>query len=293
MLDTVLLVTTLLGASPESLPAMPGQADAAAVDTILALRPGDRVVLENLTGEISVRGWDRDELELRGEDEDVPLIVSRRGSIVRVARDDRKGRRRGVEAAIRLPRWVDVDVSGRSLDIWIDGIDGTVEISGVSGDVWVENAGGPVRVRTIEGEIDVSGARAGVNASSQSDEVRLRDVEGPVDAHSGSGDLTLVDIRSASVRAETQDGDVTFSGTVANDGRYGFFVHDGDAYIAIPATSSARVSVSTFDGDFESEFPVRIERYTGGREFDFTIGDGRASIEIQVFDGEIRLLERR
>ena len=27
--------------------------------------------------------------------------------------------------------------------------------------------------------------------------------------------------------------------------------------------------------------------------FDFTIGEGRASIEIQVFDGEIRLLERR
>jgi hypothetical protein len=51
--------------------------------------------------------------------------------------------------------------------------------------------------------------------------------------------------------------------------------------------------VSTFDGDFESEFPVLIERFTGGREFDFTLGDASARIEIQVFDGEIRLLERR
>jgi DUF4097 and DUF4098 domain-containing protein YvlB len=132
-----------------------------------------------------------------------------------------------------------------------------------------------------------------VNASSQSDEVRLRDVEGDVDVHSGSGDLTLVDIRSRRLRAETQDGDITFSGSIVEGGSYGFFVHDGDATIAIPSETSARVAVSTFDGDFESEFPVRIERFTGGREFDFTLGDGSARIEIQVFDGEIRLLERR
>ena len=56
---------------------------------------------------------------------------------------------------------------------------------------------------------------------------------------------------------------------------------------------SARVAVSTFDGEFESEFPVIIERFTGGREFDFVLGDGRARIEIQVFDGEINLLRRR
>jgi hypothetical protein len=51
--------------------------------------------------------------------------------------------------------------------------------------------------------------------------------------------------------------------------------------------------VSTFDGDFESEFPVLIERFTGGREFDFTIGEPLARIEIQVFDGEIRLIRGR
>ena len=303
MLD--LLLAAVVAAAPVSgsvpaafVPDSPGPAVSgpralpAAPDTVLALRRGDRVVLENLSGEVTVRSWDRDELELRGEDEEISLMVRRSGSTVRITRDDRKGRRRSVEAALRLPAWVDFVASGRSLDLRVEGIDGRVEVNTVSGDIWVEDIGGPVRIRTIEGEVEVVGARDGVDVSSQSDDVRIRRAVGPISAHSGSGDIDLVDIRSSSVQAETQDGDVSFSGDIADDGDYRFFVHDGDATIAIPSSANARVAVSTFDGEFESEFPVRLDRFTGGREFDFTIGEARARIEIQVFDGEIRLLER-
>jgi DUF4097 and DUF4098 domain-containing protein YvlB len=267
--------------------------DVAPTDTVVALRPGDRIVLENLSGEISVGAWDRDELEVRGEDDEMALMVRRSGSTVRIARDDRKGRRRSVDVSVRVPAWVDFEIGGPSLDVSVKGLDGRLDVMSVSGDVWVENAGGPVTVRTVSGEIDVVGARGGVDVSSQSDDVRLRDVTGAVVAHSGSGDLELIDIRSETVRAETQDGDITFSGTIAAGGDYRFFLHHGDASIAMPSNTDARFSVSTFDGDFESDFPVRLERFTGGREFEFTLGEGRARVEIQVFDGEIRLLERR
>lgn len=262
-------------------------------DTTLVVQRGDRIVLENVSGEVSIEAWNRDELEIRSDDDDTGLVARRSGGVIRIGRSDRKGRGRSVEVSIRVPAWVDLDVSGRSLDLWVDGVDGAVDVSNVSGDVWVRNVGGPVSVRTIEGEIDLSALRSGVRASSQSDDVRLRDVQGAIEVHSGSGDVTLMDIRSASVRAETQDGDVEFSGTIDDGGDYRFFVHDGDALIAIPADANARVSVSTFDGEFESEFPVVLERFTGGREFDFTVGSGRAHIEIQVFDGEIGLLRRR
>ncbi len=262
-------------------------------DTVVEIRRGDRIVLENIAGELSIGAWGRDELELLSEDDESALVVQRRGSTVRVSRDDRKGRRHSVAAAIRLPAWVDLEVGGRSLELWVDGLDGSTEVSNVSGDIWIRNAGGPVDVRTVEGEIDVSNASAGVIASSQSDDVTLRGVAGRVQVHSGSGEIQLLDIRSESVEAETQDGNIEFSGTIVDGGNYRFFVHDGDATIAIPSDSNARVSVSTFDGEFESEFPVLVERYTGGREFDFTVGEALARVEIQVFDGEINLLRRR
>jgi DUF4097 and DUF4098 domain-containing protein YvlB len=123
--------------------------------------------------------------------------------------------------------------------------------------------------------------------------VVLTRVSGSVEAHSGDGDIVLQDVRSEAVRVEAQDGDVSFSGTIAPGGDYGFFVHDGDATIAVPAETSAQVSVSTFDGEFQSEFTVRVESFTSGRGFDFTLGDGSARMRIEVFDGEIRLLRGR
>lgn len=281
MLDALLLAVTLVGG------ALP------AADTVVALRRGDRVVFENLVGEIVVQAWGRDELEIWRGDDEAELMVLRSGSTVRIVRDDAKGRRRSVEALIRVPAWVDIEIGGPSLEVFVEGVQGRLSVRNVRGDILIRDAGGMVDLRTIEGEIEVRGAAAGVTASSQSDDVTLYNVSGPVSVHSGSGDIELVDIRSEAVRAETQDGDIVFSGTVARGGDYGFYVHDGDAIIAIPSGSNARVSVSTFDGEFESEFLVTIERFTGGREFDFVLGEGGARIQIQVFDGEIRLLQRR
>ena len=265
-----------------------------AVDTIVDLSPGDRVVIENLSGEISVRTWDRSQLEVRSldEDEDAGLRVRRSGSRVTLVGDDRQ-RGRGVEVEIRVPDWADVEISGLRLDVVVDGVGGTLSMSNVQGDIRVENTTGDVTIRTVQGEIDVVNATGRVTASSQSDDVRLHRVSGTIQVHAGDGDVTLEEIEAPSVRAETQDGDITFSGSLASGGSYGFYVHDGDAHITLPASTGAEVSVSTFDGEFESEFPVLVQRYTGGREFEFTIGDGSARLQIQVFDGEILLLEGR
>ena len=263
------------------------------LDTIVELRRGDRVVLENLSGEITISGWDDDRLEVRGEERDESLAIRREGPIVRVVRADGRGRRHSVEATIRVPRWVALEVGGPSLDVSVNGIDGGLRIGNVSGDILVRDIGGSLDIRAIDGEVFVEDARGGVRASSQSEDVSVRGVTGPVEVHSGSGDIVLTDVRSMSVRAETQDGDIDFSGDISPGGEYDFFVHDGDALIAIPASSGAQVRVSTFDGEFQSEFPVVVERFSAGREFEFVLGDGGARLQIEVFDGEIRLLQRR
>ena len=280
MTDVLLLLIALGTAPPPA-------------DTIVELRRGDRVVIENLSGDLSVVAWDRDVLDVRGEDGGDALTVRRSGSSVRIVRGDSRRRRRSIDASIRLPEWVDLEIGGLSLDVSVRGVDGELRVGNVSGDIWIEDVGGPVDVRSIDGEIDIENARGGVRATSQSDDVTLRRVSGSIEVHSGSGDILLEDVQSESVRAETQDGDIAFSGTISDRGEYGFYVHDGDALIAVPSSMNARVSVSIFDGEFESEFPVIVEHFTGGREFEFILGDGSARLRIEVFDGEIRLLQRR
>jgi DUF4097 and DUF4098 domain-containing protein YvlB len=132
-----------------------------------------------------------------------------------------------------------------------------------------------------------------VTVRSQGDDVTVVDVTGPVDARSGNGDVTILNSTSDSIRAETLDGDLSFSGALARGGSYFFSVHDGDATFALPRDVGARVTIKTFDGEFSSDFPVTLQRYGGSSAFDFTLGDGGARLEVEVFDGEIQILERQ
>jgi hypothetical protein len=260
------------------------------VDTTVAVNRGDRLLIDGVTGSVVIVGWNRDELEVVGDGGDERVGIRRSGTTLSLVGGAAGRRGRSVDAMIRVPTWMSVSIQSRSIDVSMMGLDGAIEVGNVNGDVTIADVAGPVDIRSVDGEIHVRNARGGVSASSQSDDVTLDGVSGPVEAHSGDGDIVLEDVQSTSVRAEAQDGDVIFRGTIADGGDYGFYLHDGDATIAVPQATSARVSVSTFDGEFESDFSVRVERFTSGRQFDFLLGDGGAQIDIEVFDGDIRLV---
>jgi hypothetical protein len=263
-------------------------------DTTIELRRGDTVVLSDVSGEVVVETWDRLELSVQGEGGDIrDLVVVRDGARVSVRSARRKGRTLGVDVRLRVPAWAALDLQGRKLDVAVAGTTADVRVRNVSGDIRVEDTSGTLELRSADGRIRVVNARGAVKAVSRGDDVTLVGVRGPVDIESGDGDLRMDDVESSSVRAETLDGDVTFSGTLAPGGTYTFSVHDGDARIAIPESPGAQVRVATFEGEFTSDFPVLLQGYSGGGRFEFTVGDGAARMEIEVFDGEIRLLRRR
>ncbi|HSG07957.1 MAG TPA: DUF4097 family beta strand repeat-containing protein [Longimicrobiales bacterium] len=263
-------------------------------DTIIELRHGDTVVFSEVSGEIVVETWDRSELSVVGEGGDPrDLVVVREGARVNVQPGERKGRSVEVDVLIRVPAWAGLDIRGRRLDVAVSGTTADVRVRNVTGDIRVSETSGRLVLNSADGQVEVLDARGSVTVTSRGDDVTLRGVRGTVDVRSGSGNVVLEDVESSSVRAETLDGDLTFSGSLARGGTYAFSVHDGDASIAIPESPGVLVRVATFDGEFTSDFPVVLEGYGGGGQFEFTIGDGSARMEIKVFDGEMRLLRRR
>ena len=263
-------------------------------DTVVDVRRGDRLVVENFSGSLVVRGWDQDRLDVRGEPGDrAEVTLTRSGSELTLRPSSRRGRGREVDAVVRVPRWMELQVGGREVEVSVSQVEGGVSVRNVEGDIEVLASRGPVRVRSVDGEVRVTDVQGRVEARSQGDDVTLIRVVGDVDVESGSGDLVLQDVDAASLRAETLDGDVRFDGPIRPSGRYEISVHDGDAMVAIPRDAGLAMEVATFDGEFMSEFPIMLQRYRGGRSFSFTLGDGSASMKIQVFDGEIQLRARR
>jgi DUF4097 and DUF4098 domain-containing protein YvlB len=121
-------------------------------------------------------------------------------------------------------------------------------------------------------------------------DVDVTNVEGELAVGCVNGDLHLSRVRCSTVEASTVSGAIVYTGDVRTDGRYHFATHSGDIAIAIPDKASLSVSVATYSGDFDSSFPIRLSETKAGRRFKFTLGSGAGQLELESFEGTIRLV---
>jgi DUF4097 and DUF4098 domain-containing protein YvlB len=100
-------------------------------------------------------------------------------------------------------------------------------------------------------------------------------------------------MRASNVEAGTINGNITYEGTVANDGRYRLTSHNGSITVAVPESSNAAFAVRTYNGGFNSNLPVKgegdVNDVRRGRRVVFTLGTGSAEFELESFSGGIRL----
>lgn len=262
-------------------------------DTVIAVSRDVRLDVENFRGEVVIRAWGRDEVRVEADlERGQRLDVVRTGSVLRArARPD--GRVREVDFEIAVPRWMDVRVQGNQVDVSVEGTEGEVTVETVGGDVVVHGGAGLISLRSIQGEITLQGARGRVEAMSVNEQVTLSNVEGDIYVEATNGDIELRDVRSRSTRATTVNGDITYAGSIRGDGHYVFATHNGDLAVTVPEDANSTVSVSTYHGEFESDFPVRLTGTTQDRQFNFTLGSGSARIELESFNGNITLRRPR
>lgn len=263
-------------------------------DTVVRVERGVLLSVDNSRGEVVIRGWSRDEVRVRGDlSARQTLDVVRTGSTLRVRPRTHQGGPRDADLEIDVPVWMDVRVDGNQVDVVVRGTGGEISVETISGDVLVEGGSGLVRLRSIQGEIEVRGARGRIEAMSVNEDVSLTDVEGDIYVEATNGDVTLRGIRSSATRATTVNGDIVYEGSIRESGRYVFSTHNGDIVVTLPENTSATVSVSTYHGEFQSDFPVRLTGTTRDRQFKFTLGAGSAGIELESFNGEILLRRPR
>lgn len=183
---------------------------------------------------------------------------------------------------------MDVEVNGTFMDADIRGVQGSVAVETVQGDVRVEGGARYVRAVSVQGDVEVQGARGRVFVETVNGTLRVRNVVGEVRAETVNGGLFLEGIDARSVEAATVNGEIVYDGTISDGGRYSFNTHNGDLTVSVPERANVTISVSTFNGDFESDFPVTITG-TRGKRFNFTLGSGSARLELESFGGSIRL----
>lgn len=286
--------------------------DATHTDTTLAVPAKSRLELENFGGEIVVAAWDRSAVRVQAEYQPGTSVSCEVGPAtvvlrsIRILRIPELSPRRHVhlqripfpaqvDYRLTVPRWMSLRLSGVNTQILVTGVEGDISAESVTGPVAVRGGRGSIKVGAVSGGVEVIGARGRVEASSVSDDVTLQDIEGPVRVESVSGDVGLERIVSDAVEASTVSGDLRYAGALRPGGSYQFESHSGDLTVILPEHPDVAVSVSTYNGEFTSSFPVQsrstFRSVKGrGKEFDFTLGDGRAELSLESFSGLIRLV---
>jgi DUF4097 and DUF4098 domain-containing protein YvlB len=257
-------------------------------DTTVAVRAGSRLSLDNFDGSVTITTWARNSLRVQAShDDDTRVDIDVRGSTVGVRGRSRYGPPE-VEYRLTVPADMSLEISTHSGDVSIQDTRGEVQVQTVEGRITVSGGTGRVSLSSVEGEVQLTGANGRINISAVDGSVKVRGARGDLQISAVDGAVLLDDIDAASVEASTVDGEIEFTGTFHDSGRYRLSSHDGDVTVTVPSIDAA-VSVSTYEGDFESDFPVTITGTRSRKRLDFTLGRGSARLELESFDGSVRL----
>jgi len=134
-----------------------------------------------------------------------------------------------------------------------------------------------VDLETRRGNISVANIRSGL-----------------VRAHvSSEGDIELTNVSASHVIAQNVIGNIYFDGEFSRGGTYEFKSNKGDITIRIPGNSAFRlVAASSMRKIALNDFWNNNFKTQDGRKYVGDVGDGRSSVSVTNFSGQITFLRR-
>jgi DUF4097 and DUF4098 domain-containing protein YvlB len=265
--------------------------DQTRIDSTFSFDRNGSVTVSANSGSITIVGWSRDQVHVRGAGSQSLRIE---GSSNRMTLNV-SGRRGDGSVEVSVPFGVRVNASTHSGSVSVRGTRGPVDAHADNGTIDVDDVSSRLDLSTFSGELRASNINGDARLETISGGIKLQDVRGAIDASTVSGDIDLLGVTSKSVRAKTTSGEVTFDGLIDPSGRYDLSSHSGDIRLRVQRDASAGLSVSTWSGGIDSQFPITLKPgqqrigTLNAKRFTFEIGGGAASIIAETFSGDITI----
>lgn len=263
------------------------------IDTTVTLERGGTLSVSMYAGRVNVTGTSGSQVRIRGMVDRNDLTIRARPSSVSLSMEPGGHRGGGAELDITVPIGTRVVLEGFSTPFSVRGVKGEANVQSMSGSVMVNDAVGNVNVETVSGRIEVTGVKGDLSAESVSGRLTMSEIDGDITTESVSGAISIARANARTVRAESVNGSVIYDGSIDPSGNYAFTTHSGNLTLVVPVNAGATVTLETFSGTVDSDFPVTMESGTSRRghesKFEFRIGDGRSRIVLETFSGDIKI----
>jgi DUF4097 and DUF4098 domain-containing protein YvlB len=262
---------------------------AGSLDTTVVFDARGTVSISCPGGAVIVTGSDRNEIKVRARTDNGAIRFTSSG--LRATLEPAQGR--GCSDGrfeITVPAGARVSASSWSGSVSVRGVHGDVETRTQSADIDLRDVG-RLDLETLSGDVTIQGVKGDAMIHTVSGDVSLTGARGDLEVETVSGDLELHDIVAKQVRTHTTSGDVDFAGQIQDAGRYEFNTHSGEIRLELPPDVGAQLSVSTFSGAIDSDFPITLKAGEHGqaKRLNFTLGQGSARIVAETFSGDINL----
>jgi DUF4097 and DUF4098 domain-containing protein YvlB len=168
-----------------------------------------------------------------------------------------------VEARVRCPEGADLDFSGASTDLRVEGELGEVAAKTASGDIKLESVRKRLQVKTASGDVYVGGIGDVGSVVTVSGDLGVGTVDAPLTARTVSGDVH-VGFSHAALALATTSGDVNVEAVGAGEVRLQSV--SGDARIGVSRGTRVWIDASSVSGDLDSQLGLADEPGEGDPE---------------------------
>jgi hypothetical protein len=233
-----------------------------------------KIKLEAIGGDLSLVGWEGDDILLKADDEE--MRVSQDGDQVTVSCDD--------DLSLRVPKGASIFISNIGGDASIRGVLGGIELKEIGGDLSIRDVDS-VAIDTIRSDFSLRGAKGHLSVKNANSDVSIREVEGNVTLDSVADDLALRDVRG-NVKANVAEDVVLYLNPQAGN-TYAVTAGD-DILLVMPPKANATLTLNAdqIDVDWQG---VEDDEDAASRVI--TLGDGSAIVTLSA-GGDIRVSNR-
>lgn len=291
------------------------------VDKSLPVDGATNVSIENLRGEVSIIGWDKDSVHVKGkvDDKAEEFIFEKKGAyiVVKVAmpRNLKSGwNDSGSDLVINVPKSMRVDFTGVSTDVKISNIDKSSEVKTVSGDIEAKNlsnhvtltaVSGDIMSKNLSGKIEITAVSGNIFDKSSAGTLEMKAVSGDLrvksaasevslNTVSGEMDFTLADVEELFIN--TVSGNVNGTLALIDNGMIKMSSVSGDLVLGFTNDIQASFRMkSNAGGDLVNKLTddeAKHAKYGPSSKLYFETGNASSSVKASTVSGKVKVYSK-
>ncbi len=294
---------------------------------------GMRLKLKHGDGDVTIKPWDRDVLEVEvhyrarykslgfGGERDFVVIFKQNGDVIEVIGEEKTPGFAGVlyfdeleyTYTIRGPSYLELRLEGDDGDVEIEGWEGDIDCELSDGDIDFTNiAAARTRIKIDDGDVDIKGHRGKLTMegadgdltltesevspcliSLEDGDVRIKQCEGDFQIDLDDGEVRLYRLKSEKLDIESEDGDIDVDIIGVKQIDLDIRTDDGDVTLFLPSSISAAFMIDVDDGSIDIDFPSTSVLKKSRHSISGEIRKGKGRIKIITSDGDVVLRETK